>query len=116
MERVILVENKNQDLRLTIKALLENQGYDVITSESSEDCIKKIRNGEKPQLIIIESTMPRKGILEIVNRLKDVKIVYLVMDELEASEIDLFENVVGFIEEPRDIKQFIKKINDIIKE
>ena len=116
MKKIILVENKKKDLRLTVKALLEKHDYDVITSHSSQDCIEKINEGEKPDLILIDSTMPRKGLDEITKKLKNVKIVYLVMDSNEAAEVKLFKNVVGFVEEPRDIKAFVDKINAFLNE
>jgi len=58
--------------------------------------------------------MPRKEILVEVGKRK-IKAAYFVSENMDESELKLYKNVIGLIEEPRDIKLFLSKIKILLK-
>lgn len=108
-----MVMHENPDTRLSIKTLLEKNLYDVIEVESFEDFLKKIE-GEKPDLILQNGLMPRNKILEIIQN-KGLKVVFFIADDVDQKELSLYKNVIGFIDEPREIEKFLKEIDRFLK-
>ena len=106
--------HKNPDTRLTIKMLLEKNGYSVIEVISFNDFLKKIKIS-KPDLILINGLMPRDEMTKIAQK-KGVNVVYFSSSNINQKELKLYKNVLGFIDEPRDIKKFLKDIKNILKE
>ena len=107
-----MVVDDDLDTNTTIKTILEKNNYRVITAVSYNDCLKKLKTTH-PHLILIESFMSKGKILKIADQ-KRIKIAYLITEKEEKEDLKLYKNVIGFIEEPRDIKQFIKNIKKLI--
>jgi len=110
----ILIFDNNLDNGLTIKVLLKKNGYEVSNSINQQDCIKKLKKS-KPDLFLIDAMMPREKILKTAIKIKGLKIIYLITDESEKEHLKLYKNVVGFINEPRDINSFLNKIKEFLK-
>jgi CheY-like chemotaxis protein len=58
MSRIMVVDDEI-DIRVTLTKKLQNEGYEVITSESGEDCLDKLKAGERPDLILLDVMMPK---------------------------------------------------------
>lgn len=112
-KKIMLVHDKS-DVCSTIKTLLEKNDYEVIIAYNAEECIKKLKNN-KPDLILINGIMNRSRVLEVASKLTGVKIAYLIVDESEEENLKLYKNVIGFINEPRNINEFLKKIKELIR-
>jgi CheY-like chemotaxis protein len=54
---ILLVEDTTQ-LRDSLKKLLEQQGYSVITARDGRAALRKLRSGEPPALILLDLRMP----------------------------------------------------------
>jgi DNA-binding response OmpR family regulator len=113
MNKTILIFDDDTDTRETIKTILEKNGYNVFTAVNCDACLKKIEK-IKPDLVLIESFMSKKGILECVGKMKNTKIAYLITDEDEKEDLDLYKNVIGFVKEPFNIDEFLKDIKRLI--
>jgi DNA-binding NtrC family response regulator len=113
MNKTIMVAMDKQDDRETIKTLLKKNNYNVITSTNCKNCLAKIKK-YKPHLILIGSFQSRTNILEEVQKIKDIKIIHITTDIKEKENLKLYRNVIGFIEEPFDIKEFLKKIDKLL--
>ena len=74
----VLVVDDDDDLRDSLKSLLEREGYDVFTACNGSDAIRIFRS-EPTDLIITDIIMPEKGGLESIIELRqefpDVKII-----------------------------------------
>ncbi len=117
MSKVIMVVDDDEDTRSTVKTVLEKQGYNVIVAISGQDCLKKLEGGDKPELILMDIMMPGTPVKEIVSKIKDIKILYfsaVKMSDEEKKDLEKAGNVVGFIQKPFDVDEFVKKIKSLI--
>jgi len=114
----ILVIDDEEDIRNTVKTVLEKNGYNVVTAVDGDDGLKKAK-AENPDLILTDIMMPGTPVREIVPKLKGFKVVYLsVVRTSEAEKEDLMksQNIVDFIQKPFDIKDLVKRVKKIVGE
>jgi DNA-binding response OmpR family regulator len=113
--KTIMIVVSNPDVSSTIGTLLKKNGYRVTVAFNADECLEKLKNG-KPDLILIEGVgiIARTKILETVTKLKKIKVAYLITDESETENLKLYGNVIGFIDEPTNINEFLKKIRGLM--
>ncbi|HLC87165.1 MAG TPA: response regulator [Candidatus Nanoarchaeia archaeon] len=117
MAKKIMVVDDEPDNRKTIKTILEKEGYVVITAVNGDDCLNKIKEGEKPDLILMDIMMPGTPVREIVPKLKNIKVVYLSVvriSEAEKEELLKSKNVIGFIQKPFDLDELIRNVKKFL--
>ena len=66
----ILVVDDDPDIREAVSAVLESQGYEVITARDGEEGLTKLRE-ERPDLMILDLLMPRMDGFAVCKELKD---------------------------------------------
>ena len=113
--KTIMVVDDEPDIRSTVKAILEKEGYKVITAVNADNCMKKLEK-EKPDLILLDIMMPGTPVKEIIPKIK-TKIAYLsVVRTSEAEKEDLMKskNIVGFIQKPFDISELVKRVKKLV--
>ena len=108
-----MVIDNDEDIRLTIKTILEKNQYNVIDTANCGNCIEKIKKN-KPNFILMGCYFPRKEILEVVKKEKETKIIYIITDEDNEEKLALYKNVVGFVKKPFDVNKFVKQMEKII--
>ena len=116
MKKIMIVDDE-PDIRSTVKTVLVKNGYEVITAVNADDCYKKIKSGEKPDLILMDIMMPGTPVREIIPKLGKIKIAYLsVVRTSEAEKEDLMKskNIVDFIQKPFDINELIKRVKKLV--
>jgi two-component system OmpR family response regulator len=117
MSKTIMVVDDEEDIRSTIKTVLEKKGYTVITASNGKDCLEKLESGDKPELILLDIMMPGIPVKEIVPKIKGIKILYfssVKMSDEEKKDLEKAGNVVGFIQKPFDINDFVKKVKSLV--
>lgn len=117
MPKTIMVVDDEADNRTTVKAVLEKEGYKVVTAVTGDDCLKKVQAGEKPALILMDIMMPGTPVKDIIPKLSPIKIAYLsVVRTSEAEKEDLMKskNIVDFIQKPFDINDLVKTVKKIV--
>ena len=117
MAQTIMVVDDEQDIRTTVKAVLEKEGYIVITAINGDDCLKQVEGGKKPDLILMDIMMPGTPVKDIIPKLGDMKIAYLsVVRTSEAEKEDLMKakNIVDFIQKPFDIKDLVERVKKLV--
>jgi CheY-like chemotaxis protein len=101
----------------TVKSILEKNGYAVVTAVNGDDCLEKLsEKGKKPDLILMDIMMPGTPVREVIKKIKGIKIAYLsVVRTTEAEKEQLLESndVVGFIQKPFDLADFLEKVKKI---
>jgi len=115
MTKTIMIVDDEADNRTTVKAVLEKEGYKVITANNADDALKKAEK-EKPDLILMDIMMPGTPVKDIIPKLK-TKVAYLsVVRTSEAEKEDLMKskNIVDFIQKPFDINDLVKKVKKIV--
>ena len=117
MSKLVMVVDDEADVRSTVKTVLEKKGYEVITASNGDDCLKKLEGGDKPGLILMDIMMPGTPIKEIIPKIKGIKILYfssVKMSDEEKKGLEKMGNVVGFIQKPFDINEFVKRVKSLI--
>ncbi|MBS3176991.1 response regulator [Candidatus Woesearchaeota archaeon] len=116
MAKTIMVVDDEEDNRITCKAILEKEGYNVVTAVDGDDCLRQLKK-VKPALILMDIMMPGTPVKEVVAKIKDIKIVYCsVVRTSEAEKEELLgKNIIGFIQKPYDIKDIVAKVRQYSK-
>ncbi len=118
MTKKIMVVDDEPDNITTVKAVLEKNGYIVVTAVNGDDCLEKLkREDPKPDLILMDIMMPGTPVRDVIPQIKDIKIAYLsVVRTSEAEKEDLMksENIVDFIQKPFDIEDLLAKVKKIV--
>ncbi len=117
MKKTIMVVDDEPDNITTVKTVLENNDYDVISAVSGDDCLKKLKGKKKPHLILMDIMMPGTPVREVVKKIKGIKIAYLSVvrtSEAEKEELTKEKNIVDFIQKPFDIQELLEKVKKIV--
>ena len=120
----ILVVDDNPDIHISIKEGLKalDSDIEVISAESGEDCLSLLlREGVKPDLIILDIMLPKMSGWEVYNRIrerrewKDIPIIFLTArTDQKAKEIGSFLGE-DFIEKPFEIEELKARIDKILE-
>lgn len=116
MAKTIMVVDDEPDVRDTVKTVLEKNGYNIITAVNGDDCLKKLKK-EKPDLILMDIMMPGTPVKDVVPKIKGIKVAYLSVvriSEAEKEELMKSKNIVGFIQKPFDLGEFLVKVKKLI--
>ncbi|MBW2965942.1 response regulator [Candidatus Woesearchaeota archaeon] len=115
MKTIMIVDDEPDNITI-IKTVLESHKYNVISAVNGDDCLEKLKNGAKPDLILMDIMMPGTPIRDVIKKIKNIKIVYLtVVRMIEAEKQGLLgqKNVVGYIQKPFDINELLKEVKKI---
>lgn len=118
MAKTIMVVDDEPDIRSSVKAILVKNGYKVITAESGDDCLEKLKKS-KPDLILMDIMMPGTPVRDVVPRIKGSKVAYLSVvrtGEAEREELLKAGNVVDFIQKPFDINGLLSRVKKLTGE
>jgi DNA-binding response OmpR family regulator len=117
--KTVMVVDDEEDIRVTLKALLEKAGYSVLLAESGDDCLKKVKKLKTmPDLFLFDVMMPGTPTRVIVSQLKNTKIAYLTVvkvTEAEKEELLKGKNIVDFIQKPFDIEELLNRVRKILE-
>ena len=116
MSKIIMVVDDEPDRLELVKAILGKEEYIIITASSGEDCLKKLKTGKKPDLILMDIIMPGTPVKEVVSKIKGIKIAYFTSAGMSDEEKEKLktDNVVDFIEKSVDTKELVKRVKKII--
>ena len=112
----IMVVDDEPDNITIVKTFLEANNYKVISAVDGDDCLKKIKDGEKPDLILMDIMMPGTPVRDIIPKLDSIKVIYLSvvrMPEAEKQGLLGHKNIAGYIQKPFDIKDLLEKIKEV---
>lgn len=117
----ILVVDDEVDIRDSIRLVLEDEGYKVITAVDGEDCLRKLKSNS-PDLILLDILMPGLTTKEIIEGIKKInsklKIVFLTVVRLaEQTKRDIIvKNMKDYIEKPFNNKDLLKRVKKALKD
>jgi CheY-like chemotaxis protein len=122
MKKHIMVVDDVPDIVETVKAVLEKEGYEIISASSADDCLKKLKK-VTPDLILLDIMMPGMTVKELLKKIREnkewrnIKIIYLTVVRMsEAEKADLLKevNVVDFVEKPFDINDLVRRVKKVL--
>jgi len=68
-KKTILVVDDEPDIRLFLKTVLEDAGFEVMTADNGKHALERIKD-HKPDLISVDLVMPRMGGLKLIKYLQ----------------------------------------------
>jgi signal transduction histidine kinase/CheY-like chemotaxis protein len=125
VKRVLIVDNEADTVRL-IGNVMKEEEYQVTTAYNSEDAIKSIQDF-RPDLILLNLTMPEKSGFDVIEFLKtaeevkDIPLILLTHKDLTEKEIDELNGMIqgilnkGMLTKEdllKEIKETISKISE----
>jgi two-component system chemotaxis response regulator CheY len=69
MKTIFLVDD-SMTILMSMKGILEKEGYQVKTAKDGQDAIDQLKAGLRPNLIITDLNMPRKDGIEFIREAK----------------------------------------------
>lgn len=110
----ILIVEDEQDIRDSLKMLLELEGYSVFTAENGKEGLKILKSLQGPCLILLDLLMPVMNGMEFLEAKKHedaiAQIPVCVVSGV-ASDPHL-KNTAGFIKKPIDLEILLKFIKN----
>lgn len=112
-KRVLVVDDDEQECR-KIKTVLEKMGYEVSVSMFGNDCIERIKNGEKFELLLIDDELEEMSALSVIQAIdglkdKSKRIVMLEEDKLFIAKHYLKDGFYNYIDKTNLIEELKNK-------
>ena len=117
MKKTILIVDDDQDVRESVKMILESNGYNVETAVDGDDCLKKLVKME-PDLILLDIMMPGKPVEEIIKNIKDIKIAFMSViriSEARKNGLCRQENVIDFLQKPFNVSDLLNRVELLLE-
>jgi CheY-like chemotaxis protein len=119
--KIMLVDDE-PDIRLIERIILEKTGYEVIETESGEECLERLET-EKPDIILLDVMMPGINGWETAKRIKEdesTKDIPVIMVTVGGSEEDMTKSFQygmsdGHVAKPIIKEKLLKTIEWIVK-
>jgi len=116
MVKTILVVDDEEDIRQSVRMILEKNGYRVVTAENGDDCLIKLKE-TTPDLILLDIMMPGTPVTEVVKEIKDIKIAFMSVVRISDARkqgLTTQENVVDFFQKPFNVTDLIDRVELLI--
>ena len=114
--KILLVDDNEEERILLTKKL---GGISKLTAtKNGEECLKRIRNKEKYDVLLIKESMEKLDAYQTIKKAKTLEYVpdkIIVLADNKEEEKKLTTNGIDAISRDTPEQQFIKKLNNIIK-
>ena len=105
-----------------LEGILSNEGYEVETAEDGLECLEKIRQDQKIQLILLDIMMPEMSGIEVLrkmqenNRLKNIPVIMVsALTDWENIEQALSLGAMEYIKKPIDEMELLARIDTVLR-
>jgi len=121
MLKKILVVDDDHDMVYMIKAMLEKNGYEVITAADGHQALKLVKTNI-PDLMIIDLTMPMMNGWQFSmkvrqdERYKNTPIIVLSGLLVKDASPEQFESSNAYMVKPFDIFKLLDKVKELLQE
>lgn len=121
MKKKILVVDDEEDIRVSVKMLLEDEAYEVKLAEDGRKALTLLRK-EKFDLVLLDVLMPEMSGKETLERIrsnsktKDQKVAFLTVVDISKygkKVLDEFR-IVEYFQKPIQASDFLKRIRKIL--
>jgi DNA-binding response OmpR family regulator len=118
MSQTILVVDDEPEIVKLVRAYLEAAGYRVVTAKDGRDALVVTRH-EKPDLIILDLTMPEMDGLEFTRRLRQEKDIPIIMLTARVEETD---RIIGlelgaddYVTKPFSPREIVARVRAVLR-
>ncbi len=116
-KKKIMVVDDEESILTLVKALLESEGFEVITVSSGEECLERLKT-VKPDLILLDMMMPGMSGRETCERIranpetKDIKVAFLTVARFSETGKETLKKmkVLDYITKPFENEDLVKRI------
>jgi len=120
VKKKIMVVDDEKVLIELVKAVLEEEGFQVIGINSGEECLEKLEK-VKPDLILMDMMMPGMSGRETTERIrknpktKNLKIVFLTVAQFSEIGRDALKklNILDYITKPFDNAELVRRVKKL---
>jgi DNA-binding response OmpR family regulator len=106
----------------SVKAVLKQEGYEVITALSGAEALDMLKK-TKVDLILTDVMMPNMGGLELTRKIREdtelKDVIILVLSIIAFSELQKYKlkklGILDYIQKPFTNAELVSKVNNIIK-
>lgn len=111
MYKTILVVDDEEGICLSLKGILSDEGYDVLTAESGEECLRLLED-ELPDLILLDIWLPGMDGIEVLKVIKarfpQIQVIMMsghgtIESAVKATKLGAFD----FIEKPLSLEKIV---------
>ncbi|HEY0759654.1 MAG TPA: chemotaxis protein CheB [Acidisarcina sp.] len=119
-ELVLVVDDEDIVLRTT-RAILERNGYRVLSSQDGREGVERIRERkDEIGLVILDLTMPVMGGAEALTYIREIApsvpvIISSGYDASRASSELAGKNIAGFIQKPSPVQDFLRCVKEALR-
>jgi DNA-binding response OmpR family regulator len=118
MSQTILVVDDEPEIVKLVRAYLERAGYRVLTARNGRDALSVTRH-EKPDLIILDLTMPEMDGLEFTRRLRQERNTPIIMLTARVEETD---RIIGlelgaddYVTKPFSPREIVARVRAVMR-
>jgi CheY-like chemotaxis protein len=118
--RLILVADDDEDILALVKAVLERSGHEVVTVADGAEALATVRT-RKPDLAVLDITMPRVDGLEVLRRLRadaETAALPVVLLSAQAQEADIERGFVtgasAYIKKPFSPRELVTRVAQLL--
>lgn len=122
MAKKILVVDDEESLLALLDAILDKEGYSVITASNGQDALQ-ILDKQKPDLAILDMMMPGMSGREVCEKIranpktKDMKVIFLTVAKFSETGKDILSKmkVSDYITKPFENEDLVKRVKKALK-
>jgi CheY-like chemotaxis protein len=121
VKKKIMVVDDEESLIELVKAVLEQEGYEIITAMDGEEALDKLKT-MRPDLILLDMMMPGMSGREVCEKIREnpktrnLKVAFLTVAKFsEAGKGVLGKmNVLDYITKPFDNEDLVRRVKKIV--
>ena len=119
MGKRIFIVDDSAVMIMSLKQILDMEGFEVVSAKDGMEALEKINEGLKPDLIITDVNMPRMGGLDFIKNvrpiLKFVPILVLTTEsDIEKRTEAKNMGATGWLVKPVGGEDLLKVINQVL--
>jgi len=120
MKKIMVVDNEPDIVDLT-RTVLELGGYNVVTANSGEECLRKLEK-DTVDLVLLDIMMPGMSGWDVFNRISkkspEIKVAFMSILEIsdKRKQVLLEEGLADYIMKPFDKDSLLNRIDKILSE
>jgi CheY-like chemotaxis protein len=120
-KKKIMVVDDEENLIELVKAILETEGYEVMTASNGKECLEKLKTA-KPDLILLDMMMPGMSGRETCESIrkdpktKNLRVAFVTVARFSEVGKDILKklNAVDYITKPFDNKDLVSRVKKAV--
>jgi CheY-like chemotaxis protein len=117
MKPVILVVDDDVPIQVLMQNLLREFGFQPVTAGSGDKALEVIREGLRPDLVLVDMNMPGMSGADAIRALRaelaDVPIVILSGERVAPNELQAL-GAAGAVQKPFDVAELVTQIRGYV--